>query len=388
MKQGQENALTLYKEIKRQADTKKDYLAPTNKLKMFPFSVMNSANDYKEVQKVNLIVGTGTNEEQFSIRDTAHDHIALHTGIHKKYYDKMLSESPELLATNVNHWFNKNPDNRMVRTLDGSVRAMLSPRYRILDNLDLSHVIFSEMQEYNDRLILASSQITERRLYMKFVFPEMRAVVRVGDIVRGGVIISNSEIGYGRISISPFLDFLSCTNGMISSKQGLKKNHVGRQLDEFDEAQQYFVDETRKADDRAFYLKVRDVFRGTLSGDIFNAQVELLKDAATKEITGNIEGAVQTVANKYLFTEDERSSVLQHLIRVSDYTKYGMANAVTRAAQDLESYDRATHFEKIGGEVIVLPQNEWSSIATAGVPEEKKRRGRKPSHSAVESVYV
>lgn len=379
MKTGKANAVALYEEIKRQADTKKDYLSPTNKLGMF----VTELSDVKNYPMLEI-----GGEDTFNIRGTAHDHIALHTGIHKKYYDKMLGSAPDLLATNVNHWFNANPDNRMVRTLDGSVRAMLSPRYRILDNFDLFHVIGQEMMDYEDRLILASSEITERRLYLKFVLPEMQAAVRVGDIVRAGVIVSNSEIGYGRISIAPFLDFLSCTNGMIAAMQGLKKNHVGRHLDEFDEAQRYFADETRQADDRAFFMKVRDVFRGTLSGDIFNAQVELLKDAATKEITGNVEGAVQTLATKYLFSEEERSGVFEHLVRVGDYTKYGAANAITRTAQDLDSYDRATQFEKIGGEVIVLPQNEWAPIANADVPEAPKKRGRKPSRGAVEAVYA
>jgi len=40
-------------------------------------------------------------------------------------------------------------------------------------------------------------------------------------------------------------------------------------------------------------------------------------------------------------------------------------SAVTRAAQDLESYDRATELEYIGGKIIELPQTDWERLAVA-----------------------
>jgi len=40
-------------------------------------------------------------------------------------------------------------------------------------------------------------------------------------------------------------------------------------------------------------------------------------------------------------------------------------NAVTRTAEDLESYDRATEFETFGGAIVDLPRKEWQRIAIA-----------------------
>ena len=48
---------------------------------------------------------------------------------------------PELLAENVNSWFQREPTQRMVRTLDGTVRAFLSNRYRRIDNLDIAEIV-------------------------------------------------------------------------------------------------------------------------------------------------------------------------------------------------------------------------------------------------------
>lgn len=44
---------------------------------------------------------------------------------------------------------------------------------------------------------------------------------------------------------------------------------------------------------------------------------------------------------------------------------WGLANAVTRAAQDVESYDRSQELEAVGGDIIELPQNAWREIASA-----------------------
>jgi hypothetical protein len=382
MKTGKESIQAIWSEIDRQNKAKVDLIAPTPKLEMVTRETKFS--DDKPVVHIPEIV-TNINDERhnYGIWRTGHDHIAGHTKIQKQYYDRMLEEAPELLATNVNHWFNKNPELRMIRTLDSNVRAMLSPRYRPLDNYDLGLVIFNEMVDFKGELILASSEITEKKLYLKFVMPGMTAPVRVGDMHSAGVIVANSEIGFGRIKIEPFIYRLRCTNGMIASDVGLKKNHVGRQLEEFDEAVRYFADETRQADDRAFYLKVRDVFRATLSGDTFNRQINLLQEATEEKIEGNLEGAVEVIANTFAFTEDERIKMADHFLKEADFTKFGIANAITRTAEDLGNYDRATEFEKFGGEVIVMPKTDWNRIANASAPEEKKKRGRKPRVQAV-----
>jgi len=62
---------------------------------------------------------------------------------------------------------------------------------------------------------------------------------------------------------------------------------------------------------------------------------------------------------------DEQSSVLRHLIEGGDLSRWGLANAVTRAAADVESYDRSTELEAIGGAVVDLPAAQWKVIAEA-----------------------
>ena len=42
-----------------------------------------------------------------------------------------------------------------------------------------------------------------------------------------------------------------------------------------------------------------------------------------------------------------------------------MVNAVTRTAEDVASYDRATEIETLGYRLIELPQREWGAISNA-----------------------
>jgi hypothetical protein len=74
---------------------------------------------------------------------------------------------------------------------------------------------------------------------------------------------------------------------------------------------------------------------------------------------------MEITAKRFSFNETERESVLMRLAASGDLTRYGLANAVTRASQDVIDYDRATELERIGGQVIEMPRRDWMSLALA-----------------------
>ena len=63
--------------------------------------------------------------------------------------------------------------------------------------------------------------------------------------------------------------------------------------------------------------------------------------------------------------EDERASVLRHLIEGADLSLWGLSNAITATAQTVASYDRATELESIGGRCFSLTGSEIKEIVTA-----------------------
>jgi len=146
---------------------------------------------------------------------------------------------------------------------------------------------------------------------------------------------------------------------------GMKKYHVGRIAGEGRDAQQFFKDDTLKADDRAFLLKLRDTIKATTDEVVFNSLVEKMREAGERRIEGDPVAAVEVVQKKIGLGDGERSSVLTHLIQGGDLSQYGMANAVTRMSQDVENYDRASELERAGGSIIEMQAREWREIAKA-----------------------
>ena len=86
-------------EIQRQTDAKKDFVADSSKLELLAGG--------------QLSLGEAGS---FTPTEHCHSQIASHLKIPRPYYDRMRTESPLLLAENVNHWFRANPKKRMIRT--------------------------------------------------------------------------------------------------------------------------------------------------------------------------------------------------------------------------------------------------------------------------------
>lgn len=302
-----------------------------------------------------------TNDERFLINGIAHNQIAAHTEIPRTYYDRMRTADPELLAHNVNTWFARSPTKRMLRTMNGTSRAFLSNRYNRIENEEIAEVVLPILAEIPDVRVL-SSEITESRMYIQALTPRIEGEVKKGDIVQAGVVISNSEVGHGAVTISPMVFRLVCLNGMISADGKLRANHVGGRIDE---TAQLYADDTRQADDRAILLKVRDHVRAAVDQVAFSRRVAAMAEMAGAKLLGDVEQAVGLLAKKVGATEGERKGILRSLIEGADLSAWGMINAVTHQAHTIENYDRMVEFERMGGDLLAMPANEWKPILQA-----------------------
>lgn len=336
-------------ELERQKDAKQDFVASTEAMEM-------TEDGY-------LALFDSDREHRFSITDNAHSQISQRLNIPLKYYKRMRSLAPDLLATNVNTWFLEKPERRMIRTLDGKARAYLSDRYRRLDNFQLADFVLPVLKEWGDDLKIVSAELTEKRMYIKAINQKLELEVKPGDAVQAGICISNSEIGLGSLSVEPLIYRLICTNGMIAQDHSTKKYHVGRAAD--DSAFQLFSDETIAADDKAFFLKVRDTVKSAVELAKFSQIVQQLKDATQQPIEGNPVKTVEVLADDFHYSTDESSGILNHLIRGGDFTAYGLSNAITRTSQDLNDYDRTTDLERDGSRILSLSRSSWKKLATA-----------------------
>ena len=310
-------------ELQRQNQAKKDYIAPAQ-------------------------------EKIFSTTELFHRQLASTLAIPAKYYDLMQKEKPELLAENANAWLDTRQSNYMIRSMDygtGPVaRALLSERYRRIDNMEIASAVLP-LFAGNDGYSVESCEVTENRLYLKILNKRLEMEVRKGDIVQAGVIISNSEVGLGAVSVQPLVYRLVCTNGLIINDFGERRNHVGRQAKMAEDFTLY-SDETLEAEDKAFMLKLRDTTMAAIEESRFAQVVDKLKEAAGIPIKGNVQEVVELTGREFGITQDEQNGIFKYLVEGGDLSLYGLTNAVTRASQDVESYDRATALEGIGWQIM------------------------------------
>lgn len=348
-------------ELERVQVVAKDFSVPVGKLEMN--------------QDAKLEFTNGETHE-FGLNSWSRGQVASYTEIPKAYFDRLHAENKGLLANNVNHAFNREAvraqkdqkaETRMVRTLDGNVRGFLSTKYRRLDSHDLLNETLPIL--IDNGFQVESSELTERRMYVKATTPKLTAEVKKGDPVQFGLVISNSDVGSGTLRIEPLIYRLVCLNGAIMSS-AIRKYHVGRD-NGADDIAEMLTDKTRMLSDAAFYSTVRDLLTNSLKPEFFEREVNKIREATERKITNfDLEQVVEMSMEHLRVTgEGTKKNILAALASGNEgagLTQWGLANSFTRAAQaeDL-TYDDATELERAGGQIIELQAGAWRRIAEA-----------------------
>jgi len=363
MKQGK-TLTELAVEIERQKDSKHDYIAESR-----AFTLQDNGRTME-------IEGVGP----FGLTQHARQQLATKLDIPLAYFDRLQDKHPALLAQNVNELARREPQRNMVRTLDGNIRGFLSDRFRPLDNFDLADAVLPIITEYKgEGLEVASCEITETRMYIKVLLPWLDRELPVPEGLNMGVghnwfirkiigsmVISNSEVGAGALNIYPGLFEKQCTNLAVFREEGFGRMHIGKKaVDGGEEVSKYLSNDTKRLDDAVVWSKVRDVVRATMDGRVMNVLIDKMAEARGDVIEGDAAKVIEIFAKKNALTQDERGGLLKHLTNSGEMNRYGLQWAVTRLSQDVESYDRASDLERLGGQVIELPRNEWQQLLQA-----------------------
>ena len=336
-------------ELDRQNHAKKDFLAPLRSV------TMENTYDGQQLR----MQGQGF-AQMLNINPICHEQIATTLKIPYGYYQRMAEQEPELLVDNVNRWFahGENPDSsRMIRTLDGTARAFLSDKYKRIDNWEIASAVLPILYDIPG-IRMESCQVTDERLYFQAVTDKLTKDVRVGDAVQAGILITNSEVGRGMVKVQPLLYRLVCTNGMVANDKQVSQRHrhIGKRLEATDDYGVY-SNETLELEAAALIGKLRDSVKETFNEERFANLIGKMKSAAEVPIgTKNLPGFIELAAAQFGIEKGKESNlVMEAFLTDHDYTLYGLANAVTKAAQSVDSYDRSTEMEGIGYEILTSP---------------------------------
>ena len=381
MKQGR-TLPDLAEELRRQAEAKRDILAPAEEIRLMTDGTTRLS-----------LGGSDSNRDEYEVSELAHGQIAEYAGVPKPFYDRlradgdmrsllhvtrdweMLEDTP-LFDVLVGHLMRKRRgERRLVRTLDGKARAFLSDSYSVdLDNFDVFRTAAAAIERAGlGPEHVASCEVTEKRLYLKVVSPKLEAVVRPENLhagsgmlrepqaVQAGFVLSNSETGQGALSVRQVVYKLLCTNLWIQ-EETTRQRHIGWALQADDEGGIY-RDDTRLADAQARLLRIRDHITEALDETRFRSLVARMQETAGIRIEGSVETAVEGASQRLGLSAPEKERVLVHLIEGADLSLWGLSNAVTAAAQEAVSYDRATEIEAIGGRFFSMSDTQLRDLA-------------------------
>ena len=349
---------SLIERVLAEDSRKQDLLADTRRM-----SVAVEEGEVENHVLLSIDGENGSGTETLGASAHALGQMATDLGIPKRYFDRMKVEAPELFQRNVHHWMYETPNRRMIRAYrnedaPGTARAWLSDRYRRLDNIEIATKLLPEFDRLSEEVVFHNASITDERFYLRAVFPRLTEEVKVGDAVQWGVQISNSEVGAATFSIDSFVLRLACINGMVVAKV-MSARHIGKRLGE------HLSDEAIQADDRAFWLAARDELRNAISVAQFEKVVATLRETTEGvAITAPI-AATERLARTYELSDGEKEAVLTKLAGNGDFTRWGALNAITAAAQTVESFDRRVEMEEMGWDLATLSNREWERIAVA-----------------------
>jgi len=344
-------------EVQRNAEHREDVVAKVNNCRL--------ATDKTGASTWN-IGGLG----EFDATPVFHDDVATTLRIPTGYYDDMRRTYPALLDANVNAWIKATPDDeyRFMRLFDashdesgrGTARAIRSTSYLPLDDADLLDTLRPVMEQKG--IIIQSCELTDKRTFLKLTTPRLKGDVKVGDAVEGGLLISNSEVGHGRIVVAPFIHRLVCTNGMVAMTgegDSMKRMHKGAAIRTRNAYAKVVPSHERRQAAAAVWRAVGEAVGRALEGATFQDLLTRFQDADKARIKGDGEKLFKHLGTRFNLTDAEQTAALVNFETDDERTLWGAANAVTKVANHTATtYERASFLEEVGGLIVQLPESE------------------------------
>lgn len=286
------------------------------------------------------------------------------------YARRLHLERPDLFDANVNGWLHGLPSNIfgspvppdersfLVRAFTGDdggpgvMRAFLSDRYGVMDNLDALMAVLSGMEQAGVEVRIDGADLSDRRMYVRVVSEQVRALAptllrdyrspfsgnRGSDnpVIFAGFVVSNSEVGEGAFSITPRMVIEVCNNGLTVAKDAMRAVHLGSRMDH---GTINWSADTQEKNVALITAKARDAVSQFLTPGYLQAQVDRIEERAEKPVEEAEQ--VRAVAKSLAFSVEQQDKILQHFSKGGSWTAGGVMNAVTSAAQEFGADDAA-----------------------------------------------
>tara|TARA_R100000654_G_scaffold69707_3_gene99427 strand:+ start:108 stop:1142 length:1035 start_codon:yes stop_codon:yes gene_type:complete len=313
---------------------------------------IHSMQDFFVVDGKQAVV----NGNVFDMTTNFHRNLSSKFKIPYSYYNRIKDEEPQLFEKTINT-LNKTNKPHLFRTQRirkpfriknilkgksiGNVRALLSNRYKIMDNKEVLSYLEPKFDKKN--FVLLSGYEDDNIMSMKIRFTNLIGQVRQGDTVYGGIYLRNSEVGRSSLTISALIYRLVCTNGLMlpSSETITNTFHLGGK-NEIGYSPNYIIP-TNALD------KLDTVINHLLSKDIFKDNLNILKTTTYKQIK---KVKYKKIKEVFQTTDEEEKMIKEEFEKENDFTVYGLIQAFTSTARKLKNIQRSLYLERIGGSLM------------------------------------
>lgn len=313
-------------------------------------------------------------------------HLAERLRVPVAYLDRLTGDPDEAIQHLADHNINqlaaadtRRALYRFVTTDEGHVlRAVLSDRYAMLDN-ELALRALLDGLNRNDLGLGdcdVEGDVSLDRMRLRIAVPGVELMVPdlLGDyrmpfsmrpdagmhdapapgetppVLWAGIEVTNSETGGGAFAVAPRAVIAICRNGLTRPVE-FRRAHIGAAMQDgvID-----WSDETRRISLDLISSQVADAVATFCSTSYLEALAGEMRAAKGVEVAPS--QAVEVVSRMLELTEGETNDVFDCFARGGDSTVLGVANAVTAAAQLVESGDRQAELEAAFWTVVQHPQ--------------------------------
>lgn len=259
-------------------------------------------------------------------------------GMPVQYAKKCLQRDPKMFTEHLKVWMADAPNDkeklvRMYKTQDEGhrIRAVLSSKYGIMDNLPIFQELAWVPQELNADV--RGFNLTPDFFDLRFRLPDKKQVIgklkdnKTDDWVMPGLHIRNSETGMSRLIVTMFIDRLVCSNGMVVSHntdQSFARRHIG----------QMEID----VNDRVASIIGR-------MESTFDEYVEEMIKAKADKIE-DMDEFLDRISNRFDFSKAQGQRIKQAFDEEPGDTRHHAIQAITAAARDTKNWTDRLDMER------------------------------------------
>jgi hypothetical protein len=180
-----------------------------------------------------------------------------------------------------------------------------------------------------------------------------------GDLQYAALRITNSETGGGASNVEASVMTEICSNFAVLGKT-LRRVHL-RSAAESDG----LVDSTESQyhESKAVWLKIGKAIETVFNPEKFQAYIDAMNGATQQLLGDKVQQTTENVVKAFEISDDAKDQIIQKLFESHDYTRYGLAQAVTFTAHVLDrngDAETASDMEVIGGEVMKMNDKEFA----------------------------